>query len=99
MLGPSKFSVLSSKFFLGALFVGALIRAAALPLPGTADVGTWRIWTYAAAHQPIGTMYGVGGSPPIRGTVRFREAETTVDYPPLALEELGLAGRIFRWAT
>lgn len=99
MPGPFTFSVLSSKFFVEALVVGALIRAAALPLPGTTDVAVWKTWSYAAAHQPIGTMYGVGGSPPVRALVSFRDLRTTVDYPPLALQELGLAGRFFRWAT
>jgi hypothetical protein len=80
------------------LFVGALIRAAALALPGTYDVVVWKIWSYAAVHQGVGSMYGVGGEPLERRIVSFHGAETTVDYPPLALEELALIGRAFRSA-
>jgi hypothetical protein len=41
-------------------------------------------------------MYGVGGSPPERGLVRWGERATTVDYPPVALYELAVAGAAYR---
>jgi len=41
-------------------------------------------------------LYGVGGSPPERGIVRWGERFTTVDYPPLALYELAAAGAAYR---
>jgi hypothetical protein len=39
----------------------------------------------------------VGGTPPERRVVTLHDAGTTVDYPPLALAELGVAGRVYRW--
>ena len=68
---------------------------AALSLPGTRDVGTWKIWTYSGAINPPTTLYGVGGSPPERRLLDFHGAETTVDYPPLALYELAAVGRVY----
>jgi hypothetical protein len=84
------------KLFVGAVVLGAVIRAAALPLPGTRDVGVWKIWTYNAAFDSPARLYGVGGSPPDRRVLGFHGAEATVDYPPLALFELAAAGRAYR---
>jgi hypothetical protein len=70
---------------------------AALPLPGTHDIAVWKIWSYAASSERVGRLYGVGGTPLDRRVVSLHGAETTVDYPPLALTELGAAGRIYRW--
>ncbi|MES1254259.1 MAG: hypothetical protein ABUS56_01545, partial [Acidobacteriota bacterium] len=72
------------------------MRALVLPLPGTRDVAVWKIWTYYAARHSPTTMYGVGGTPPERRTLEFHGAETTVDYPPLALDELAVVGRVYR---
>ena len=77
------------------LAAGALIRIAALPLPGTEDVRTWKMWAHAASERPTRT-YGVGGDPPIRGMIRWNNWETTVDYPPVALYELGVVGAVYR---
>jgi hypothetical protein len=77
------------------LLVG-LIRLAALPLPGTEDTGTWKIWMFAASNA-VTSVYGVGGNPPIRGILEWQDLKTTVDYPPVALYELGIAGRMYRW--
>jgi hypothetical protein len=55
----------------------------------------WKTWSYAALHQGITRMYGIGGSPPERGIVRWGERATTVDYPPVALYELALAGAAY----
>lgn len=42
-------------------------------------------------------LYGVGGIPPERGVVTWGTRHTTVDYPPLALYELTIAGTVYRW--
>jgi hypothetical protein len=73
-----------------------LVRLAALPLPGTEDTGTWKMWMFAASSA-VTTVYGVGGDPPVRGILEWKDLKTTVDYPPMALYELGVAGRIYRW--
>ena len=86
-------------WFPAAVVLGATVRLAALPLPGTHDVVVWKIWSYVASHEGVSRMYGVGGSPPERRILVFRGAETTVDYPPIALAELGAAGRVYRWIT
>jgi len=83
--------------FRAALLFGAVIRLAALPMPGTHDVGVWKIWSYVAAREGVGRLYGVGGNPLERRLVSLHGAETTVDYPPLAPAELGIAGRVYRW--
>ncbi len=64
-----------------------------LPLPGTEDVRVWKIWSYHASKD-VTSMYGVGGDPPTRGVLRYRGNWTTVDYPPVALYEMGIAGRL-----
>jgi len=76
--------------------LAAAIRVAALPLPGTEDVLTWKIWMIGASKNAT-TVYGVGGQPPVRGELQWMDHRTTVDYPPVALYELGAAGRIYRW--
>jgi Gpi18-like mannosyltransferase len=73
----------------------AVLRLAALPLPGTEDTWTWKIWMFAASSS-VSTVYGVGGDPPIRGELHWTDMKTTVDYPPVALYELGLMGRAYR---
>ena len=72
-----------------------VLRLAALPLRGTEDVLTWKIWMIeASAH--VSTVYGVGGQPPVRGELHWLHHTTTVDYPPVALYELAAAGTIYR---
>lgn len=88
-------AVLTSRRFFAALVVGLLVRVATLPLPGHDDVITWKIWSYAAAHD-VTSMYGVGGTPPTRGVVRWGELWSTVDYPPAFLYEYGIVGRLFQ---
>jgi hypothetical protein len=73
----------------------ALLRIAALPLPGTEDTGTWKIWMFAAS-EAVTRVYGVGGDPPVRGVLEWQDLRTTVDYPPVALYELGVAGHLYR---
>jgi hypothetical protein len=78
-----------------AIALGAVIRIAALPLPGTEDVGVWKIWSFNASKNVTG-MYGIGGDPPVRAVLHYGTQYTTVDYPPLALYELGLVGIVYR---
>jgi len=80
---------------LAAILTGAILRAILLPLPGTGDVVIWKVWSANAARDVTG-VYGVGGVPPERRVLRWHGEEMTVDYPPLALVELGVAGRGYR---
>jgi hypothetical protein len=85
-----------------ALAVGAIVRAAALPLAGTGDVLIWKTWSYNAAVNGAGRLYGVGATseePSQYHLLRFDGFEAIADYPPLALEELGLVGRAYGYAT
>jgi hypothetical protein len=78
------------------VLAGVLLRAVALPGPGTGDLTVWKVWSYNARHG-VGGMYGIGGTPPERRELQYAGAAATVDYPPLALYELGLAGHAY-WA-
>jgi hypothetical protein len=77
------------------VLAGALLRAAALPGPGTGDLTIWKVWSYNAARKGVGEMYGVGGTPLERRELEYAGANAVVDYPPLALHELGVAGRAY----
>lgn len=77
------------------MLAGALIRGAALPGPGTGDLTIWKVWSYNAARKGVGEMYGVGGTPLERRELEYAGATAVVDYPPLALHELGVAGRVY----
>jgi hypothetical protein len=81
--------------FTALIIAGALIRAIALPGPGTGDLTVWKVWSYNAARHGVGDMYGVGGEPLERRELRYAGATATVDYPPLALLELGVAGNAY----
>ena len=76
------------------LTAATAIRLISLPLRGTEDVITWKIWMVEAAND-VTAVYGVGGDPPVRGELHWRQWTTTVDYPPVALYELGIAGVIY----
>ncbi|MCU1384322.1 MAG: hypothetical protein JWL71_3019 [Acidobacteria bacterium] len=80
--------------FAAIVLAGILIRAIALPGPGTGDLTIWKVWSYNARHG-VGDMYGVGGTPPERRELTYAGAAATVDYPPLALVELGAAGHAY----
>jgi hypothetical protein len=86
---------LSRSQFLTLVVAGILIRAAALPGPGTGDLTIWKVWSFNAARHGIGDLYGVGGTPLERRELEYAGATATVDYPPLALWELGLAGQMY----
>jgi hypothetical protein len=87
--------LLTARRFALALALGFVVRAATLPLPGHDDVITWKIWSYAAAHD-VTRMYGIGGVPPIRGIVTWGDQWSTVDYPPFFLYEYAIVGRVYR---
>jgi hypothetical protein len=82
--------------FLAGIVLGALIRAATCPLPGTGDVTVWKIWAHAASRDGVLQMYGVGGAPPERRVHEYDGRIATVDYPPLSLLALGAAGHVYR---
>jgi hypothetical protein len=81
--------------FAALIIAGALIRAVALPGSGTGDLTVWKVWSYNAARHGVGDMYGVGGVPLERRELTYAGASATVDYPPLALLELGVAGHAY----
>lgn len=87
---------MNRKLFIGALVLGAAVRAAVLPLPGTRDVALWKIWAFNGAIGSPATLYGVGGSPPEHRLLDFHGVTTTVDYPPLSLYELAAVGRLHK---
>ena len=76
------------------LAAATAVRLIALPLRGTEDVITWKIWMAEAARD-VTAVYGVGGTPPVRGELHWQQWTTTVDYPPAALYELGVAGMVY----
>ena len=86
---------MSRSQFVTLVLAGVLLRAAALPGPGTGDLTVWKVWSYNAARHGVGEMYGVGGVPPERRELTYAGASATVDYPPLALYELGAAGNAY----
>jgi hypothetical protein len=85
----------SRRLFAALLGLGLCIRLAALPLPGTGDVMVFKIWAHAGATGRVAEMYGVGGTPPERRLHDYDGRQATVNYPPVALYELALAGRAY----
>jgi hypothetical protein len=81
--------------FRAALVAVALLRVIALPLPGTEDMGVWKVWSHAASQDLTGA-YGIGGSPPEHRLLHFGNAYTTVDYPPVAIYEMAVVGHVYR---
>jgi hypothetical protein len=60
-----------------AVLAGLAVRVVTLTMPGTEDVMVWKTWSYGAAND-LTSMYGVGGSPPVRG----ESSNGTRDPPP-----------------
>ena len=85
---------LASRFVIPGFILGAIIRMVLLPLPGTPDVGSWKTWSFAASTDAT-SLYGVGGNPPQRRLMNWRGIQSTTEYPPLALYELAVAGRVY----
>ncbi len=93
--GPTRSpGFISPRLFAIALAVGLVLRVATLGLPGHEDVLTWKIWSYAASRD-VTAVYGIGGTPPIRGIVSWGTRQTTVDYPPFFLYEYAVVGKIY----
>jgi hypothetical protein len=85
---------LTRRFVVAAVLAGALIRAVALPFPGTADVAIWKTWAYNASRDGASRLYGVGATaqrPEQYHLLYFDQYGAIADYPPLALFELGMA--------
>jgi hypothetical protein len=72
------------------------VRAWVLPLPGTVDVSTWKLWTFAATNDLTG-IYGVGGTPPERRLLHWQGLAGMVEYPPVSLAELSIVGHLYAW--
>ena len=72
-----------------ALIAGVLVRIAILPIGVRPVDDSWRAWSYHAATRGPWNLYGPRGH-----TVRFGDIDAPVVYPPLALDELAIVGRI-----
>ncbi len=81
-----------------ALGTGMVVRLAALPLPGAGDVDPWKVWSYHVVTDGVARLYGTG-SPPSYVDFAFHDKIAPVNYPPLALYELGAAGWVYSLAT
>jgi hypothetical protein len=73
-----------------ALIVGVGVRLAVLSIGVPAVDDSWRAWSYHAATRGPWNLYGPRGH-----TVKFGDIEAPVVYPPLALDELAIVGRIY----
>jgi len=71
------------------LIAGALLRLANLSNSVAAVDPSWRVWSYHAPTEGPARMYGPKGH-----TVALDDIEVPVVYPPLALYELALIGRV-----
>src|SRR5438874_13185629 len=76
--------------FAAALLVGAALRASVVPVRVQAIDESWRAWSYHAATSGAARTYGPHGH-----TLKFGDLDVPVVYPPLAVEELGVLGRIY----
>jgi Gpi18-like mannosyltransferase len=80
--------------FAVALVAGAALRISVLPIRVEAIDESWRAWSYHAASEGAAHIYGPRGH-----TVRFGAIEVPVVYPPLAVDELEIVGRIYARLT
>jgi hypothetical protein len=78
-----------------ALLAGLLMRLWLLPVPGSPDVETWKIWAFEGSTDPAG-LYGAGGTPPERRLLEWNGMSGTTEYPPAALYELAVMGALYR---
>ena len=85
---------MSRRTLAALLLLGAALRIVLLPLPGTIDVQTQKMWSHGASTDVTG-IYGVGGTPTERRMVEWLDISGPVDYPPLALLELAVVGRVY----
>ena len=82
--------------FLALLLTSLIAQMVAVPLSGTSDVTDFRIWTYYTATEGPTRVYGTGGSPPAWRWLTYGGHAARVDYPPFALDELALVGRLYQ---
>ena len=80
--------------FAVAIAAGAALRVSVLPVRVAAIDESWRAWSYHAASEGAARIYGPRGH-----TVRFGAIDVPVVYPPLAVHELGIVGRLYAWIT
>jgi hypothetical protein len=86
---------LVQRLLIPGVIIGAVLRLWVVTWPGTEDVSAFKIWMYNAAHDPT-SIYGVGGSPPELRLLHWDGHDNIANYPPLAFDELGVAGRLYR---
>lgn len=72
-----------------ALLLGLALRIAILPVAVRDVDDSWRAWSYHAATEGPARMYGPRGH-----TVQLGGIDAPVVYPPLALDELAIIGRV-----
>jgi hypothetical protein len=80
--------------FAVALLAGMALRVSILPVRVAAIDESWRAWSYRAATDGAARIYGPRGH-----TVSFGAIEVPVVYPPLAIDELAIVGRIYARLT
>jgi hypothetical protein len=83
------------KLFAAALMAGALVRIAALPMPGTQDVAIFRGWSYTTAVHGPARVYAWAAAPHDRSLRTNEGFSAEGDYPPLTMYALGAVGRIY----
>jgi hypothetical protein len=83
---------MTRRWFGICLVAGCVLRGVGFWLPGTPDVSSWKIWSYHAATKGPAHLYG---SDPHR-QLEYAGIKDRVTYPPLALEELALAGWLYQ---
>ena len=80
--------------FAFALLAGAAVRISVVPVSVAAIDESWRAWSYHAATEGAAHLYGPRGH-----HVTFGGITVPVVYPPLAIDELGIVGRVYAWLT
>ena len=85
------------KLYAVALVIGVALRIAGFPSAAGSD-GTLEGWTYVAATRGEARLYDWAAAPQDLSLRRVDGFNARGDYPPLALYELGLAGRVYRRA-
>jgi hypothetical protein len=86
---------LSRAQFLAVVLAGLLLRAIALPGPGTGDLTVFKVWAYNAARHGVADMYGTSGPADEWHPIEYAGVVGYVVYPPLALYELGVTGQVY----
>ena len=71
--------------------LGVALRMSILPLRVPPVDDSWRAWTYHTTLEGPARMYGPRGH-----VVTFGDIEAPVVYPPLALDEMAVIGRVYR---